>query len=300
LLNRYLADVEPHYRPMEEPGFYRHLMRFTIWFTVTPVLVHIFNYVDRLTLQRLMTSSEQGVYSAAVNVSGTIYAIGLAVNNVIFPFINTAWEQGARDKALADLDLAIRSVAVALTVAGLGLILLGRPVIRILLGDAYLAGADVLPFLVVFNVLTTSVWLFGIYASLVEKTYVSAIGLAFALPVNVALNLLLIPRMGLSGAGLATMLSYGLLWATVVNLCAKLGMRLSWKTVTASLFPLLLLLPAPGAAVAVGLVVVVCLSTDWIITHGQRRRITAEVSAFLRRKRASAGSPEPPDDSSLP
>ncbi len=285
LLIRYLKDEEPEYNRLDEPGFYRRLLRFTIWFTVTPILIQIFHYVDRLTLQRMLTSSDQGVYSAAVNLSATISAVGLAVNNVIFPHLSTAWEAGKKEQALLSLDLAVKFTAVPLTVIGLLLILLGRPIILLLLGEAYVAGADVLPYLVVFYLLTISVWLFGVYASLVEKTYVSTIGLVTALPVNVVLNLVLIPRMGIVGAGLATMLSYVLLWIVVVGICRAFGMPLRLRTVAASLFPFLLLLPPLLAACAVVGATYLCFRTEWIISGDERRRVFGEAGLLLGRLR---------------
>lgn len=283
LMIRYLKNEEPEYNRLDEPGFYRRLLRFTIWFTVTPILIQIFYYVDRLTLQRMLTSSDQGVYSAAVNLSAIVSAVGLAVNNVIFPHLSTAWEAGKKDLALSRLDLTVRFTAVGLTVIGLGLILLGRPVIILLLGEAYVAGADVLPYLVVFYLLTISVWLFGVYASLVERTYVSTIGLVTALPVNVILNLVLIPKMGIVGAGLATMLSYVLLWIVVVGTCRAFGMPLRSRTVAASLFPFLLLLPPLLAACAVAGATYLCFRTGWIVSGNERRRVFSEVGLFIGR-----------------
>jgi len=287
LLVRYLQVEDPDHVPLEEEGFYGKLLRFTIWFTVTPILIQVFHYVDRLSLQRLMGASDQGVYSAAVNLCATISAVGLAVNNVIFPHLSTTWEEGRREQALGNLDLTIRVTAVGLSAAGLVLVLLGRPLILLLLGDAYASGADVLPYLVVFYLLTVSVWLFGVFASLIEKTYVSTIGLVTALPVNVVLNLLLIPRLGIVGAGLATMLSYTLLWFVFVGVCVRLGMSLKRKTLAASLCPFFLLLPGLPAAIALSGVVSASLFTDWLIGQEERRRIRAEVFGFLRRKRAS-------------
>ncbi|MGD8628172.1 MAG: flippase, partial [bacterium] len=285
LMTRYLKLKEPEYHGLDEPGFYRRLLRFTIWFTITPILIQIFQYVDRLSLQRMLSSSDQGVYSAAVNLAATISAVGLAVNNVIFPHLSTAWEAGEKDRAILSLDIAIRFTAVALTVIGLALILLGKPIILVLLGEAYAAGAQVLPYIVVFYLLTISVWLFGVYASLVERTYVSTIGLVSALPVNVALNLALIPRLGIVGAGLATMLSYVLLWVIVVSVCVAFGMPLRPRTIAASLFPFLLLLPPLLAACTVVGATYLCFRTEWIVRRSERRKVFDEVVVFLARLR---------------
>ena len=285
VLSKYLLRLEGAYNRLDEPGFYKHLLRFTIWFAVTPIMLQIFNYVDRLSLQRLMSSSDQGIYSAAVNLGMTISAIGLAVNSVIFPHLSTTWERGDKAKALRNLDLSIRVTAVGLVIVGLLLVLLGRPAILLLLGREYLAGAQVLPFLVVFYLFNISVWLFGVYPSLIERTYVSAIGLACALPVNILLNLTLIPRMGIVGAGLATMASYVLMWCIVVAICKVFGMPIGRRLVMISLLPFVLFLPKIVAVAAIGLVIYVCIRKTWIISAEERHRVFTELGGFLRRRR---------------
>jgi len=192
-----------------------------------------------------MTSSDQGVYSATVAIAQLISAVGLAVSNVIYPHLSAIWEKGRREEALRSLDLAMRITALLLLVLGLAVVLLGDLIIGLLLGEAYEAGAGVLPYLVVFYLLTTSAWLVGVFPSLIEKAYVASIGLSVALPVNVALNLMLIPQRGIVGAAIATMLSYLIMWAAVVSLCARFGLRLQVKTLVLSLLPFALLLPGP-------------------------------------------------------
>jgi O-antigen/teichoic acid export membrane protein len=300
LLRNHLLQQEGSPQGLDESGFYRHLLRFTIWFTVTPILIHIFHYVDRLSLQRLMTASDQGIYSAAVNLAATISAFGLAVNNVIFPHLSTSWEGGERSRALGNLDLSIRFTAITLTVIGLLVVVLGRPIILLLLGEAYTPGAQVLPLLVVFYILTVSVWLFGVYASLIEKTYVSTIGLACALPVNIGLNLVLIPRLGIVGAGLATLLSYTMLWCIVVAICGALGMPLSRKTLAISVFPMVLLLPKIAATLAVAGALVVCLRTGWVLSEEDRVRTRAELASLRSRLKRRPREAPPGDGPSLP
>ena len=284
LLAGYLRRQEPVYRQPDEPGFYKRLLRFTIWFTITPILGQIFNYVDRLSLQRLMSASDQGIYSAAINLSAIISAIGLAVNSVIYPQLSTTWEGGNRGRALENLDLSIRVTAVGLLVIGLVLVLLARPLILLLLGEDYIAGTQVLPWLVVFYLLTISLWLFGVYPSLVERTYVSAVGLVCALPVNVILNIVLIPRLGIIGAAVATVASYMVMWFIIVRICAAFGMPVGKRTVVVSLLPFLLLLPHLLAFAAVGAVVYICVTKAWIVTSAERHRVYEELRGFLKNR----------------
>jgi PST family polysaccharide transporter len=291
VLASYLVKKEPYFRPLDENDFYRQMLRFAIWFMVTPILAQVFHYVDRLSIQRLMTSSDQGIYSATIAIAQMISAVGLAVNNVVYPHLSATWERGRRDEALRHLDLAIRVTALVLLVLGLVVVLLGDFIIGLLLGDAYAEGARVLPYLVVFYLLTISVWLFGVFPSLIEKTYVATIGLVIALPVNIALNLALIPEMGIVGAAMATMLSYFLMWITVVIICWKFGMKIGSKTLLVSLVPFALLLPAPWSAAVVLVFAVLGLATPLIFTAGEKALARDEVLRFLRRARGGPGEP---------
>jgi O-antigen/teichoic acid export membrane protein len=220
-------------------------------------------------------------------------AVGLAVSSVIYPHLSAAWEGGKRDSALKDLDLSIRVTSVGLLAIGLALVLLAKPIIILLLGQDYIAGAQVLPWIVVFHILTISLWLFGVYPTLVERTYVSAIGLVCALPVNVGLNILLIPRLGIVGAAVATVVSYLVMWFITVRICAAYGMPVKRRTVIVSFLPFALLLPKLLAFAAVGLVIYICATKTWIVTGDERRRVYADLAAFIKRRGRSSDPPKP-------
>ncbi|MFZ1948414.1 MAG: flippase [bacterium] len=310
LLTRYLRRIEPVPVAGDRPGFYKHLLGFSLWFVVTPVLGHIFHYIDRLSLQHLRGAFDQGVYSAGVNIAETVSAFGLAICNVIYPHIAATWEAGDRERAIRNLDLAIRVTSVAMLLVGLALVLCGKWLILLLLGDKYGPGAQVLPVLVVYYLFTVLVWLYGTYPALIEKTYIAAIGLAFALPANILLNRWLIPRTGMIGAALATMSAYLVMWLIVAGICHRMGLRLTRKTVAACLTSLVLLAPtalgpvvarihAPRswawlvgllpdlvAVVAVGVVVYVCIRRTWILSASERQTAYAEIARVVRRARS--------------
>jgi len=286
LLSSYIKQIEPAGKAVDEPRFHRNLLKFTIWFTITPILASLFLYVDRLSLQRLMSAADQGIYSTTVNLSESISAIGLAITNVIYPHLSTTWEAGNRDKALRDLDLALRVTSMILLVAGLTLIVLGKWIILLLLGSEFVPGAQALPFLVVFFLFTILVWLFGVYPPLIEKTYVAAIGYVVALPCSVLLNLTLIPRMGIVGAALATMMSYFLMWCIVAAVCHRFGMPVNKRMVVVCLLTFVLLLPVPIAVACVAAVLYVCIRRTWLFSFAERETVYAEVRRFVGKARS--------------
>ena len=283
LLVRYARSVEPVPEAIVEPAFYRRLLRFTVWFMVTPILTQIFQYVDRFSLQHLMNTSEQGIYSATANLSESVSAVGLAICNVVYPHLSATWEMGQRGKALKDLDSALRITAIIVLVVGLVLVVFGKWFIMVLLGGEYVSGAGVLPFLVVFYLFTTLVWLFGAYPPLIEKTYVSAIAFSIAMPGNIILNLMLIPRLGMVGAAVATMVSYFLMWCIVVILCHRFGLPVTKRTVITCLLTFVLLMPPLLAIPAVGLILYICACKTWIISVEEREKVYGEARRILIR-----------------
>jgi O-antigen/teichoic acid export membrane protein len=309
LLMRYLHQREPVPREGAERKFYRHLLSFSIWFVVAPCLTQVFRYVDRLTLQHLRGSYDQGVYSAASNVAETLSAFGLAIGAVIYPHISATWERGRRDEAKAQIDLTTRITGVLLLVLGLLVTLLAKWLILLLLGKQYVPGTVALPYLIVYYIFSVMVWILGVYPTLIERTYVAAVGLAVTLPINILLNRLLIPHFGMVGAALATMLAYFLMWIIVEIICLAYGLRLAKRTVLVSLLPFVLLLPdlirrafehlGPAysthrtlallpdctAVVAVGIVIYVCLRRPWILSPPERDLAFKELRQVLAKAR---------------
>ena len=309
LLVRYVSRQEPVPRQSTEPGFYRHLLSFSIWYVVTPCLTLVFHYVDRLTLQHLRGSYDQGVYSAAVNVGETVSAFGLAVITVIYPHVSATWERGDREEARARLDLTMRIVGVLVLVLGLLVILFAKWLILLLLGSQYVPGTVALPYLVVYYILTVIVGILGIYPTLIERTYVTAIALGITLPINIVFNRLLIPYLGMAGAALATMLAYSLMWIIVAFICRAYGWHQSKRATLVSLLPFVLLVPdlirralerlGPAysahralavvpdtvAIAAVAAVIYVCARRPWIISPAERNLAYAELKLVLAKAR---------------
>ena len=313
LILRYLRRAEPTYEAGDSEGFYRRLIKFSIWFLLTPLLSQVFLFMDRFWLQHLKGTYDQGVYSAVGALSEGVSAVGLAINNVIFPYISATWESGQRDRALANLDVSLRVTGVIFLIVATLLVLFGGWIIVVLFGDKYAQGTQVLPFLVVFHTCTQLVWLIGVYPTLIEKTYISTIGFVIAIPVNFRLNQVLIPRLGMIGAALATMLSYVLLWLAVSVMCRGFRLRFSKKTLAVFFAVFLPLLPAglgwlmrgPGGLaahpnlvvglsdlaliLAVGLVIYGCTRRTWILSVPERQVVYAELGRLLRRAKTILG-----------
>ena len=285
LLLRYARAVEPTPTAIEEPRFLRNLLGIMIWYAIIPVISQVFHYVDRFSLQHMMSTSVQGIYSATVGLCETLSAIGLAFTSVAYPHLCATWERGDRDKTRRDLDLGVRVMGIVLLVAGLILVVFGKWFILILLGRDYLPGASALPFLAVFYLATMHISLIAVYPSLVEKNYIVAVGFLVGLPAAVVFNLLLVPRLGMVGAALSVLLSYFFIWAIVVAICRRFGLLFTRRTVMVCLSIFTLLLPPYAAVPAVALFLYACAFRPWILSPEEREKAYGEIGRVLARAR---------------
>jgi O-antigen/teichoic acid export membrane protein len=188
-----------------DPGLLRRLFRFGTPTMPAEVSLYLLNFVDRLIIVRSLGLAEAGLYSLAVKFAQAV--------NVLVRGFQLAWPPLAY--SIRDDDEARRAYAVIVTLfaAGCawvvaGMWLFSRWIVRALAAPKFFDSYEAI------GLISTAVTLYALYLVLVvilgrtgrtEFNFPAAIG---ALVANVALNLLLVPAMGIAGAGLALVASY--------------------------------------------------------------------------------------------
>ena len=183
----------------------RRLMRFGLPTMPAELSLYLLNFVDRLILVHSAGLAEAGLYSLAVK-----FAQGV---NVLVRGFQLAWPPLAY--SIRDDGEARRAYAgiVTLFVAGcafvvVGMWLLSRWIVRALAAHKFFGSYEAI------GLVATGVTLYALYMVLVVilgrtgRTEFNFPATLAALLVNVALNLALIPPLGIVGAGLALVGSY--------------------------------------------------------------------------------------------
>ncbi len=160
--------------------------------------------LDLLVVGALGTSREVAHYAAPFRVALLVGFPLIAVNQVVTPLIAGWYEQGR----LARLERTLRGTAglavVGAGAAALGLVVVGRPMLRILFGHSYGTGWAVLVILAVGQVLQTWAGSCG-YALMMtghQRWYAALLGVSTAL--TIAADVLFFELMGIEGVALAT------------------------------------------------------------------------------------------------
>ncbi|WP_242472626.1 lipopolysaccharide biosynthesis protein [Ectothiorhodospira mobilis] len=161
-------------------------------------------HADVILLGLLAATADVGVYRVAAQ-GAFLVSMGLtALNMVTAPFITRLHVQGARHK-LQKLARRTAQAALAFALAALtGYVLLGPWLLQTLFGPAFAAAYLPLLILACGQVVNAGFGSVGLLLNMTGHERQVTRVVAVAALVNVALNLLLIPMLGATGAALAT------------------------------------------------------------------------------------------------
>jgi O-antigen/teichoic acid export membrane protein len=192
----------------------RRLFRFGLPTMPAEVSLYLLNFIDRLIIVRTVGLAEAGLYSLAVKFAQAV--------NVLVRGFQLAWPPLAYSIRSDEEARRTYATVVTLFVAGCAFVVAGmwlfsRWIVRALAAPKFFDSYEAI------GLISIGVTLYALYQVMVvilgrtdrtEFNFPAAIG---ALVVNVALNLILVPPLGIVGAGLALALSYlvglGLMYA---------------------------------------------------------------------------------------
>lgn len=178
---------------------------------------------DRVLVQHFLGAQSLGYYSAAYNVSTYAEeALMVPINLALFPIYMKLWVEKGKEETQAFLSRSLNNF-IALAVAVICVVFLtSQDVIVVLASKKFQEAHRLLPVLII-GLLIYAVHIFLNAALLIYKKTAVMTGLvAGAFVANMLLNIVLIPRMGLQGAAVSTLVSYLLL----VLLMARISFRL--------------------------------------------------------------------------
>ncbi len=219
----------------EKPyGFNKEYWKYSIGFGF-PIVFHtlsqqILGQSDRIMMEKMGTNGDQiGIYSFFYSFVAIVTAILNALNNSWCPFLY----DNLASKSYENLQTKVKNYVQVFTIITLGFLMLSREVVKLFANSDYWGGVSLIPILVL-AVYSTFIYQFAVnYEFYNAKPKIVAIGTVLAAITNIVLNYVMIPRFGMYGAGLATLLSYvalAILHTIVVNTWTLEKYPLSYKS----------------------------------------------------------------------
>lgn len=218
------ADDRPHM-----PGYTIKSLRYG-WKANLANLLAFLNYRQDIVLVNLfMGPAETGIYAATLTLAERLWILSQSVSTVMFPRLASLHEDP--DQAHAMTERVSRAVLVFTTVTSVGVAALACPLLSLIYGEDFGAGATALLLLLPGFVLAS--WARMLTNSLAAAGHVgwNAIMAAVVVIVNVIANLILIPTFGICGASIASSVGWLVYSSMVAVLYARLYTRTWWHAV---------------------------------------------------------------------
>jgi O-antigen/teichoic acid export membrane protein len=193
-------------RPMFDRSLWGRTTRFALPAYGGNVAAYLNYRVDEIIIAMLLPPEQLGFYVIAVGLVEQLWILPGAVANALLPHLTNS-----RDHHLALPATIARHVMVWVGVVCLLVFVLADVVVRVLYSSAFAPAVAPLRWLLpgIFTLSIGKVLVAELLAREKPRYAVWATGIATL--VNIVGNLLLVPRMGISGAALASSISYSLL-----------------------------------------------------------------------------------------
>jgi O-antigen/teichoic acid export membrane protein len=269
---------------------WRKIVPFAASVWVTNWLANLFDVVDRWMLLHYSGAdaaaalADVGNYHAARVLPLPLLAIAALLRSALLPHFSHDWEAGRRQAVAEQLNFVLKLWGLAVLLVSTCLVLAAPTLFEVAFRGKYFGGQNVFALTAVYlgwegmaAVATTYLWC-------AERPGLGSLPLALGLPVNIGLNLLLVPRYGLHGAVVGTAVANLLALVLAQWLNSQMGAPASRAVWMISLAPATLLLgPLVGCAVMLA-ILHQAWTREWLITSDERERLTG----FVRRKVARA------------
>ncbi len=221
------------------------------------VLDLILSAADRFLIALFLGEAAVGEYAAGYGVADkTVLLLCAWAAMAGSPLVMAAYERGGKDAARTEARGLIRTLLLIAIPAATGLALVARPLAEALIGESVRAGAiQIIPWIAFAGLLNgLLIYYFSETFQLTHKTRLRALLMLIPAGVNIALNLILIPPMGIIGAVIATLVSYALGIVVLAGvgrrhlaLPVPVGELVRVVLAALAMWPALLLVPAWGS-----------------------------------------------------
>jgi len=186
-------------------------------------------YIDTLILTYFRSLEEVGVYNVVVPTVMMVMFFGKSIASVIFPMSSELWARKKKKYIGEGLRILEKYSFVILIPVALIILAFSKMILKLMFGPEYVTGA------LTMQILIIGVVFFAIYA--INSALFSAIGkpqiatkiLLQGALINLVLNLIIIPWLGMLGAGITSLITYlYVALVSVIRLRKYIKVKMPW------------------------------------------------------------------------
>lgn len=199
-LTRVLPDGARGVRPAYDV---RHWLRVSTPLLLISGYLVLLNRIDVIMIGFWLGPEHVGIYNAAAKTAALVSFVLVAVNAVLAPMISSLYTQGRRLELQRMLYFSAHGIFWPSLLMGSGLVLFGKSILRFF-GPEFVDAYPAMAILVLGQLVNASAGSVGYLMNLTGHQYQSARVYGWSALINVALNAIGIPFLGITGAAIAT------------------------------------------------------------------------------------------------
>lgn len=207
------------------------LVPYTTALWLGSLLANLFELADRTLIVHYLPGSPStnlalaGQYHSARVLPLLLVSMASVLGPLLTPHMSHDWEAGQRGQAGLRLNLFLKLVGLLMLAGGAAVLVAGPAIFHTVFRNKFGTGQQLLPGTLVYCTWFAMLLFVQNYLCCAEKPRLASVALAGALCVNVALNLALLPALGLAGAVAARCLANLAGLGLVLGFSYRLGYR---------------------------------------------------------------------------
>lgn len=289
VLWRVWRSATPAAVPVPRAEFWGRVAPFAGWMLLGGMLLDLFGVIDRYMIVHFLSGSAAealdavGNYHASRVVPLLLVSIAVMLGAIITPHLSHDWEAGRRDLVCRRLRLFLKVFGFAMFVAATAMVLAAPLLFGVAFRGKFAIGQAVLPWTLVYCTWFSLLLIAQTYLLCAEKAKLVSVAVVSGLTLNVLLNIVLLPRLGLAGAVLATAAANALSLWLVCRFNRRWGFRLDDGAKLMFVLPMLLCLSPWAAAFAIVAVLADAVWGTRLLHPDERQQLAEGLAAYWKR-----------------
>lgn len=185
------------------------LLKFSWPLAISVFLISIHMKIDQVMLGNMLNTEQVGIYSVAVRLAEAWYFIPAIIVNTLMPYFVNLRETNQELYHYRLMQLYSFMFWIGASV-GIFIMFFGKDILRLLFGEAYVGGYEALVFNIWGGIFISQAVARGIWMISEDLQKYRLYGNIITVNLNVITNLILIPKIGIAGAAIATLLTQAL------------------------------------------------------------------------------------------
>ena len=197
------------FEPLPRRSMWAKLIPFAGWILAINMLTNLFGIADRYMIIHFAPGSSEetlsmvGQYHSSRVAPLLLVSIASMLATVLLPHLSHDWESGLRDLVARRLNLFLKLLAYGLIAASAAVLFIAPWLFGVAFEGKFASGMAVLPWTLAYCVWFGAAMVAQQYLWCAERAGLAGLALAAGLALNIVLNLMLLPKMGLLSAVLA-------------------------------------------------------------------------------------------------